>query len=54
MLTWEAPSLTDNLSLKLEPLNKEDPYAVVVLKQSDVVGHIPIGRFPAMSVGLSS
>ena len=30
-----------HLSLKLEPLNKEDPYAVAVLKQSDVVGHIP-------------
>ena len=33
--------LTDKLSLKLEPLNEEDPYAVAVIRQSDVVGHIP-------------
>ena len=35
------PSLTDELSLKLEPLNEEDPHAVAVIRQSDVVGHIP-------------
>ena len=39
--TWKAPSLTDKLSLKLEPLNEEDPHAVAVIRQSDVVGHIP-------------
>ena len=39
--TWKAPSLTDNLSLKMEPLNEEEPHAVAVIRQSDVVGHIP-------------
>ena len=29
------------LSLKLDPLNEDDPHAVAVIIQSDVVGHIP-------------
>ena len=33
--TWKAPSLTDKLSLKLEPQNKEDPHAAAVIRQSE-------------------
>ena len=38
---WKVPSLTDKLLLKLEPLNEKDFHAVAVIRQSDVVGHIP-------------
>ena len=41
LVDHKAPSLTNKLSLKLEPLNGEDPLAFAVIRQSDVVGHIP-------------
>ena len=39
--SWRSPSLTDKLSLRMEPENAEDPYALVVILEACTVGHIP-------------
>ena len=37
---WRA-TVDEQLECKPEPRNKEDPYAVAVMKNDEVVGHVP-------------